>query len=213
MSCFSFPEHFLNYGRFKFIIPNTASTISLPVLPCLSPRTSACWNFIAAIFLVLESNILVQPHNQQQKGYFHPHTYNCQLISLVYCSLRWDFKMCQIFPRSCSCSCSLPHPLLFRGILWGGWKWNQLPCQRVFLFTTYTSTCAPVRPLEHTAAGTRSCLANVPCLIGTKSGRNLLRISFSEFGLREGYFFLEDESVYWLGIFLVHLFSVVVNLD
>lgn len=70
-----------------------------------------------------------------------------------------------------------------------------------------------MRPLEHTAAGTRSCLANVPSLIGTKSGRNLLRISFSEFGLREGYFFLEDESVYWLGIFLVHLFSVIVNLD
>jgi len=49
--------------------------------------------------------------------------------------------------------------------------------------------------------------------MGTKSGRILLCIRFSELGLRERYDFLADESVYWLGIFLACVFFVVVNLD
>lgn len=49
-------------------------------------------------------------------------------------------------------------------------------------------------------------LTNGPCWTGTGSGRNLLCISFSWFDLQEGCYFLKDESVYWLGIVLVHLF-------
>lgn len=53
---------------------------------------------------------------------------------------------------------------------------------------------------------------NVPRSVGTKSGADPFCMSSSSFGLQEGYYFLKDESVYWLGISLVHLFFVV-NLD
>lgn len=53
--------------------------------------------------------------------------------------------------------------------------------------------------------GTRSCFANGPGLIGTE----VEEICFPSVFLRLGcgkYYFLEDEAVYWLGTFLVHLF-------
>lgn len=203
-SCFSFPEHFLNYGRFKSIIPNTALTISLPLV--LSQRASRCWNFIVAIFLFIESIILeTRSVPVQHTGHSHPHTCNSQWIALVYCSLRWDFKTCCIFPRSCSHS--LPHPLLFTVILWGMLKLKSICLPKSFPFHHLRFQSG-----SREAAGARRCwhsllFANGPCLIGT-GWKESASHQICEVGLWEGYY-----SVYWLGIFRVQLFFVVVNLD